>query len=252
MNSRLSPLWPMALALLIGTSAWANGPLEKNNCDRLTNPTDAQLDACFERFGKSPYRLDLERRMGAEDRANREARDRVLNERSLLESKTFNRDELDDEFFGQKVIIVRVDNRDADRHHELFDANRVCKYLGYTQAANVVVGDMRAEIWSDNAAAEGGVTLERDLTFKPYSSSFFRGRHLVKPLERITCFRTRDGSTEPLRHVPQRLISVMSSVNRAPRDEDRGIDNGPRVRGDSNEFNEFTSGITNPNTGRTR
>lgn len=247
-----------AMAITIPMSLWAHDhdttsrpqSLAQNNCDRLLSPTTEDLDRCFARFGKSPYRLDMERRLAAEERDVRAEADRILNERAQLESHTFTREELDDNFFGQQVIIVRVDRNDASKQEVTFDPNRVCRYLGYNQATDVRVGGLNAEIWSDDTDSVRGVVLKQDLSFEAYRDSgflntgLFRSAHLVKPLESITCFRTRDGSTAPLRHLPDLIVMTNERVNRAPRENDLHIDQSSRRNNSS--YAPFTSGITNP------
>lgn len=216
-------------------------PLQQNNCDRLVNPTSEALANCLARFGTSEYRRDLERRMAQADDDARAAANRVLTERDLLESETFTRADLDEAFFNQKVIIARVDNRNPDRLHETFSPDLVCQYLGYAKAADVRVGaGFESEIWSDYAGDEGGIILNRQLDFEPYKARFLQGRHLVKPLERITCFKTRDGSTAALRHVPQGVISVMNLVQNRTDNRGTNVDDGPRRRGETPaHYNEF-------------
>lgn len=215
----------------------------QNNCDRLLNPTSEQLNNCFSRFGRSPYRLDLERRAGAADQAERDADEQVLSERSLLVSKTFTRAELDEAFFGQRVIMTKVDRRDRDE--ATFDADRVCRYLGFVKATDVVVPGIHGEVWSTDTESIRGIVLDHSLNFKPYKKGFLEREHLVKPLERITCFRTIDGSHTPYQHLPSFVIIVNDQLNRAPNHGNTNVNDRPRnTVEDDGRYGDFTSGIT--------
>ncbi len=239
------------LGMILSLQGFANNhddnkpaPPAKNNCDRLVDPTAEQLNNCFSRFGRSPYRLDLERRAGLADQAERDADNQVLSERSLLVSKSFTRAEIDEAFFGQRVIISKVNKKDIDE--ATFDADRVCRYLGFVKATDVVVPGIHGEVWSSDTESIRGIVLDHSLNFKPYKKGFLEREHLVKPLERITCFRTTDGSKTPYQHLPDFVIIVNDRLNRTTDNADTRVNDRPRnAVEDDGRYRDFTSGVSN-------
>lgn len=246
-------LLPLVLLGLM-SSAYAQ---QRNRCDDLAdrdNISDEALARCFEQMGKSPYRRDFEARLISEDQDRANERERVVRLRDTLESRTFTKEELKMEFFEQTVMILKIDSKPPYKEEVIFDANRVCEYLGYKKAVKITVPDMLGEVWASDAKSVNGITLNRSGKMEDYSP-FFKN-HLVRPLTGITCYRTVDGSPEALELLPKNVTIEKTddrAVNRANNDDRRVNDssrNARPPRDESRIYNQFTSGLSGGGSSR--
>jgi hypothetical protein len=229
--------------------------VQKNICDRLIEENRASEQAinnCLKKNGKSEYRKDLERRLKIEEDDANSERQNVARLRDLLEKRTFSEQELNDKFFEQTIVMTKADRNDPTDVDYVFNANYVCKYLGYARASKVVVPDMHGEIWADQATDSNWITLNSSLQMKDYDPFF--NNHLVKPLKEITCHRTIDGSKEALKLLPDsaKLKTSGEKEARNPRDDDRRIDDSSRNyqprKPKYDRYNDFTSGLGSSNS----
>lgn len=221
--------------------------LKKNVCDRLINPSDEELNNCFEDHGRSEWRMQEDQARVALDQARRDLDNTEARERSLIEVQIFSREDLDRRFYGQQVIAVRADlKNDQFEYKDVFDMNRVCTYLGFAQAVDYTIGSMWQEIDSKEAGDEHnrGIVINELGTFRAFRKELFPRNYFVRPLEGITCAKTRDGSTAALKHLPKLELIVDESIGR-PQRTNHGVNDSSRrpVEVDA-RYSDFTSGRT--------
>lgn len=241
------------IVLGLMSSAYAQ---QRNRCDDLADRdsiSDEALARCFEQLGKSPYRQQFESRLIQDDQNAADERARVVRLRDTLISQTFTQDQLNKEFFEQTVMILKVDSKYPYEEEVIFDADRVCEYLGYKKAVKIKVPDMLGEIWASDAKTVNGITIDRLGNMEDYDP-FFKN-HLVRPLTEITCYKTADGNKEALDLLPKLIVEKSDdrAVNRAE-DNTRAVNDSSRnarpPRDDNRTYNQFTSGLTGSGSAR--
>lgn len=241
------------IVLGLMSSAYAQ---QRNRCDDLAerdNISDEALARCFDQLGKSPYRQQFESRLIQDDQNAADERARVVRLRDTLLSQTFSKEDLKNEFFDQTVMILKVDSKYPYKEEVIFDADRVCEYLGYTRATKIKVPDMLGEVWASDAKSINGITLNRLGKMEDYDP-FFKN-HLVRPLTEITCYKTADGNKEALDLLPKLMIEKTDdrAVNRAD-DNSRAVNDNSRnarpPRDENRTYNQFTSGLTGSGSSR--
>lgn len=235
----------------LGLSVQSAYAKDKNICDKLieeNRASDQAINDCFKRMGKSDYRKDLEKKLKIEQDERQNERQQIARLRDLLEKRQFSEEEIKEEFFEQTVIMTKTHRNDPTDEDYIFDADRVCEYLGYAKATKVVVPDMHGEIWAEDAKSVNGITLNSSLQMKDYDPFF--NNHLVKPLKGITCHRTTDGSKEALELLPESAVLDNSGGRdtRIPRDDETRVDDSSRNyrprEPQYDRYNSFTSGLS--------
>jgi hypothetical protein len=246
-----------ALLALIGAPQvlWAHDHestppnLRRNVCDRLLNPSDDDLNDCFEDHGRSEWRIQQDQVRVAIDQARRDQDNTDARERSLLELEVFSRADGTLRAYGDQFIAVGIIlNRRGEEIRPVLDFDQVCREHGFVQAVEYTIGGQFQEIDAREAGNEHnrGVVFSQMGTRKPYSRAFLSGIDWVRPLESITCARTRDGSTEALRHLPEIEMNIDESIGRPVRTTSPVVNDAARDPVPP-QYGDFTSGVRRNN-----